>query len=82
VESEGTLLYPKGSDYSSWLTALGDGWTDTNALGALSLTGVYQISDVSEPTILYDWEIDADIFNSITIDDTLIDPKDIEEGTY
>ena len=23
----GTLYYPKGSDYSSWLTAFGEGWT-------------------------------------------------------
>lgn len=82
VESGGTLLYPKGSDYSSWLTALGNGWTDTNALGVLSLTGVYQVSDVSEPTNLYDWEIDTDIFNSITIDDTLISLEDIELGAY
>lgn len=82
VYDEGILQYPKGSDYSSWLTALGNGWSDANALGMLSLTGVYQVSDLSAPTNLYDWEIDVDIFNSITIDDTLIDPKDIELGTY
>jgi hypothetical protein len=82
VYDEGILRYPKGSDYSSWLTALGNGWSDANALGMLSLTGVYQVSDLSSPTNLYDWEIDTDIFNSITIDDTLIDLEDIELGTY
>jgi hypothetical protein len=27
MPTTGTLKIPKGSDYSSWLTALGSGWT-------------------------------------------------------
>ena len=84
IANNGTLIYPEGADYSSWLStdAYYLGYYGWNVTKTYLLHTTFNITDISEPTPLYSSYYSGTNLKGIIIDgETIEDPSRMYQFT-